>query len=408
MRVLYATGPGDVIGTYRQWAMRRDDPLEVSVTYSGQFFAVCHDYGVHAYVLSPCRKPGFLQDGQFVIEHAPIPWGDRGGMLYHLGRLRYGLRLVTTAVRFGARLAIVTTGTHWFVLWLLRLFRIRVVLALHCVLWPKYIRPGLAQRLINRLDSSLFARGCFAIMSLSSDITEQVIAMTKTGGAPIISFLPLYRPAFFSHISPPTCQREPFRVLYAGRIERDKGVFDLLAIAKRITIGGCGDVAFDVCGSGSAMQDLAREAKSAGLEPIFSCHGHCDQSTMRAMYDRSHIVVVPTTTAFLEGFNKVVAEAVLAGRPVVTSAVCPSLCYVREAVVEVRPDSIEEYADAILRLRNDPRLYVQKQRACLSYQEQFYDPEHSWGAALRRVLLAIQHGGDLEAGRRRPLPHQRI
>ena len=56
---------------------------------------------------------------------------------------------------------------------------------------------------------------------------------------------------------------------------------------------------------------------------------------MRAMYDDAHVVIVPTTSDFIEGFNKVVAEAVLAGKPVITSSVCPALEYVRDAVIEV-------------------------------------------------------------------------
>ena len=44
----------------------------------------------------------------------------------------------------------------------------------------------------------------------------------------------------------------------------------------------------------------------------------------------------------------VCAEAILAGRPVITSPVCPALDYVRDAAVEVSPDNIEQYCEAIL------------------------------------------------------------
>ena len=62
----------------------------------------------------------------------------------------------------------------------------------------------------------------------------------------------------------------------------------------------------------------------------------------------SHAVIVPTTSRFEEGFNMVCAEAILAGRPVITSAVCPALAYIREAAIEVQPDNIDQYYQAIL------------------------------------------------------------
>jgi glycosyltransferase involved in cell wall biosynthesis len=110
---------------------------------------------------------------------------------------------------------------------------------------------------------------------------------------------------------------------------------------------------------------------------------------MREMFNRAHVVIVPTKTDFVEGFNQVVVEGVLSGRPVVTSAVCPALSYVKEAVVEVPPDDIQEYGNALLKLCDDRRFYGEKQRSCLTLQEQFYDSSRSWGAVLKSVLVGI-------------------
>ena len=38
LRIVYAAGPGDVVGTYRHWKEGRDDPSQVAITYSGQFY----------------------------------------------------------------------------------------------------------------------------------------------------------------------------------------------------------------------------------------------------------------------------------------------------------------------------------------------------------------------------------
>jgi glycosyltransferase involved in cell wall biosynthesis len=129
--------------------------------------------------------------------------------------------------------------------------------------------------------------------------------------------------------------------------------------------------------------------KVAGIERTFICHGYCHKQHMQEIFGRSHIVVVPTRTDFSEGFNRVVCESILSNRPVVTSAVCPALSYVKEAVVEVPPDDVKAYGDAILNLYRDRELYEQKRLACQIVQEQFYNPSKGWGAALKSILLKI-------------------
>ena len=60
LRILYAAGPGDVVGTYRHWKEGRDDPSQVAVTYSGQFYDLCRDLGAEGYVISYCPRPDKL------------------------------------------------------------------------------------------------------------------------------------------------------------------------------------------------------------------------------------------------------------------------------------------------------------------------------------------------------------
>jgi glycosyltransferase involved in cell wall biosynthesis len=98
------------------------------------------------------------------------------------------------------------------------------------------------------------------------------------------------------------------------------------------------------------------------------------------------VLIVPTTSDFAEGFNQVVVEGVLAARPVITSNVCPALDYVKDAVVQVPPDDVQAYQDAIIRLADDQCLYDQKRQACLALHGQFYDRAKGWAAALRQAL----------------------
>lgn len=393
LRILYSAGPGNVIGTYKYWVQGQDDPSQVSLTWSGQFYDVCRALEAKAHVISWCEERNLLRDDQLIVEHRPIPLLKASGMLFNLGKLWYGLGIIASAIRFRANVVIAVDGTtHWFLLSLLPWLGIQVIPSLQCVLWCKYAHLRKTEELVLRLSRSLFAKDCFAILAMSEDIADQVKQVTAHQPRPIIKYLPAYRKTEFEGVGDPDERRKPFRVLFAGRIEQDKGVFDLLEIAKRFANSGRQDITFDLCGNGSQLEYLRLAAKQAGVDSSFVCHGHCNKTKMRQMFKQSHVVIVPTRTDFIEGFNQVVAESVLSGRPVVTSAVCPAISYVREAVVEVPPDDAEAYGDALLELCDNREFYEEKRRGCLALQEQFYDLSKSWGAALKYVLVALQEG----------------
>jgi len=120
LRILYASGPGNVIGTYNYLIKGQNDPSEVSVTFSSQFFEVCRALCAEGYVISSCSKKDFVDDGQFLIEHRPIPWSNASGILYHLGQVWYAFHLIASAISYKANFAVIDSGTtHWFILSLL-------------------------------------------------------------------------------------------------------------------------------------------------------------------------------------------------------------------------------------------------------------------------------------------------
>jgi glycosyltransferase involved in cell wall biosynthesis len=395
MRLLYAAGPGDIIGTFRHWREGRDDPGQVAMTYSGQFYDVCKGLGAEGYAIASHPRREFVRDGAFRVEHRPIPFTRAAPPLYHLGQLLSAWRMIISAIRFRADALVICDGTcHWFALRALPWLGVRVIPTMHCMFWPRSASPpGRVKRMLNRLDLPFWRSSASSVLSASSDITCQLDELTNGAHAPTIQFLPTYRPGTFES-EPPPSERRPFRVLFAGRIEAYKGVFDLLEIARRFAQSGRTEIEFDLCGAGSAIEPLKSRVKELGLCERFRVHGHCDRPKMREMFRRSHVLIVPTTTDFAEGFNQVVVEGVLAGRPVITSSVCPALDYVRDAVLEVPPDDVDAYQNAIVTLLDDQNLYETKRRACLALQSQFYDPARGWAAALREALGKSQQKPD--------------
>jgi glycogen synthase len=389
LRILFAAGPGDVIGTYRHWKSRAEDPTEIVPTYSGQFYELCDQGGHQGLVIAWHSRRDSLTDGRFQIVHRPRP--AVGGWRYHLQQLTWAFRLTWDALRFRADMVIVLHGAcHLFGLLLLPVFRVRVVPCLFNTLWPKDRRLSRVQRLVQTLTGWFLRFGAWAIISLSRAITRQVDELTGGRHGPVFECHPVYSRNLFANFPPPPISRTPFRVLYVGRIEADKGVFVVLELARRFAVSRQTDIEFDLCGAGSALEALQKNATELGLAERFRAHGHCGSARLREMYAAAHVVIIPTTAQFTEGFNQVMTEAVLAGRPVVTSDACPAAEYLPGTGVIVPTDDTDAYEQAILRLRDDPTFYAAARANCAAVSEPFYEPKNGWWAAVERLLAGLQ------------------
>lgn len=395
LKVAYLAGPIDADHVRDCWTAGVEDETYYGTRYLTQFYEVCARRGLVSHVVAPTdeRRRSRHDD----IDYWRVPLARRSGALYHLGQVVHLLRFAARAVALRAdAVVVVPSPPYWFVLHVLRPFGIVVIPSAHRVLWTRLRTPTRAQSLLLRLTSSFFVRGCGPVLAVSDEIAAQIVTLTR-GRKPrtdILEFRPTYDPARFPTSAPldgPPAPGAgtPFRVLFVGRVERDKGIFLLLEVAAQLAASGRGDVVFDVCGTGSALPDVDEAIGAAGLEGTVITHGHCDKATLRSRYERCHVVVVPTTTDFVEGFNKVVAEAVLAGKPVITSEVCPALHVVEDAVVVVPPDEAGPYADAIELLRGDDDLYRAKQRACARLRGQFLDADRGWGHHFEEAMLRL-------------------
>lgn len=121
LKIIYAPGPANFIGSYNHWKNGQDDPSRVAFPYSSQFFNLCCTLDADAYIISPCREKELLHDDRFIIEHRPRPLINASGILYYLSQFWYELNLIASAIGFGANVAVVADGqTPWFILSLLR------------------------------------------------------------------------------------------------------------------------------------------------------------------------------------------------------------------------------------------------------------------------------------------------
>lgn len=391
LRIVYSSAPVDATSVYMHWVLGQDDPSHFAITYAQHFYELARKFSAKSWLISSRDKKGFIQDDDFRIEFRSLKYQSRSRTVYFAGQLWSGLRLVFSAILFKADILIVTEDRNfWFLLSILPLFGIEVIPTIHCTLWPKYKQPTTVQRIIQKLNSWFFQHGCVEICVVSEDIKDQIVKITNGRSRPIRTFVPAYRREFLGNIKSREhdAESEPFQVLFAGRVEVSKGVYLLLEVAKRF-IAVKPNCVFNICGAGSQVENLRAAALEFGIERQFVLHGHCDRDKLRKMYEMSHVIAVPTTKDFVEGFNKVVAEGVIMEKPIVTSAVCPALSIVRDAAVEVTPDDIDDYFNAILKLATDRNFYRQKQKSAVALKEQFFTYSRSWEAQVGDVIQKI-------------------
>lgn len=392
MKVFAALGPGDIVAAYREQIGGRPILSETSITYSGQLFEFCRVRGIEVLALSHNRRVDSLRDGLLQLENRPRRFEGRGGAYHHLSNVAYAFYLVERAWRFGADVALINHGScHHFALAAFRAARIPVAVNFHGTLWPNGFRPvqGVG-RLVLWLDKWFLRHIAAAAAGVSPECEIQVRQLAGQR-LPFFEYRAQFRKDGFP--SPDADKsRIPFRVVFVGRAERNKGVLDIPEIAEQVRAKSKVRVLFEVCGDGSALSELTQVVKSKRIDDIIRIHGRLTRPELLAVYGGAHAVIVPTRSDFCEGLPKTCAEAVLCGRPIITSRLSNAIPVLGPAIAEAQPDDIDSYVNAILTLAEDPATYERLRNACAELSLQFLDRSRSYPAAMDRLLVELFPG----------------
>ncbi|MGH7291819.1 MAG: glycosyltransferase, partial [Myxococcota bacterium] len=295
--------------------------------------------------------------------------------------------LLLSAIRFRATHALIDSGTtHWFGLWLFRLFRIEVVPNFHNVYWPAGHEPqGRAKRAVMWLDGLFFRHGVRKVLGVSPECGRQASLLAR-GTTTFFDYRAQFVRGDFGVLSRPVLSW-PMRVVFAGRVEENKGVFDILAICEALEARAPGRFVFDICGGGGAFDALLAEVERRRLGGRVVLHGKLIRPELLKVYGASHLVIVPTRSTFCEGLPMVCAEAVIAGRPVLTSRLSNAIEALRGALIEAREDDPLDYAAKIEALGADPQAHARLVAQTGRVSAQFTDPHFGLSSALERCLM---------------------
>ena len=399
VRVLSAVGPGDVVTAYRDWKSAVRTASETSITFSSQEFEFFAKHGIAFWAISSFPHAASIVDGDNRVENRPrATIRPVAGLMFHWIQFLYAISLLVSAVRFRATHAVIDSGTtQWFALGLFRLFGIEVHPNFHNVFWPEGHAPQRrVAKLIMRLDGLFFRHGVKSAIGVSPACGRQFCRMSG-GATQFFDYRAQFVRGDFGAL-PRSALASPLRVMFAGRVEESKGVFDILSICEMLEAWRPGRFVFDICGTGAASKSLAAQVSARKLGGSVILHGKLIRPDLLKVYGDSHLVIVPTRSTFCEGLPMVCAEAVIAGRPVITSRLSNALEALHGAVVEAREDDPRDYAAKIEALADNPAAYAELVRQTEAVSAQFTNPQGGLTHALERCLLGAADQSGAKVG----------
>jgi glycosyltransferase involved in cell wall biosynthesis len=138
------------------------------------------------------------------------------------------------------------------------------------------------------------------------------------------------------------------RVLFAGRMVREKGVDVLIRAARDV------DAEFVICGDGRLLEAMRRLARRNGVQERISFTGWLDSERLAREFAEASVVVVPSL--WPEPFGLVGIEGLAAGRPVIASATGGVEDWLDDGIsgLCVKPGDAGELAAALNLLLADP------------------------------------------------------
>lgn len=106
-------------------------------------------------------------------------------------------------------------------------------------------------------------------------------------------------------------------IMYAGRIDQEKGVFDLVECARSIC-SQRSDVYFMIAGDGRDLNRLIKKIKKAGIQDRFILLGQVEKDQIVKLYQNATAFILPS---YHEGLPTVILEAMSCGLPVIVTDV---------------------------------------------------------------------------------------
>lgn len=380
VRIAYVPGPGDVVGTFGHWLEGRHDPRVPVIAYSTMFYTLVEKLDAKALVVTQVDSTPETEHPRFRFAH--VPRNQRSGPIgYRVGKVVQAVHLARTLSAYRPHVVVVSTDAPALLLRLLSR-RVRIVLSMHNTFWPRGRRRHDA---LTRIGHRLIAAGLNRVAG--------AVCVSEEGRAQFLMLHPHARNVLVSTMQIVGRDLKPIRraeavrtLLYLGRIEVNKGVFDLITAFERVS-EAFPESWLELAGSGSAESALAERIGKSSARTRIRVLGLLDAEDVHSALDRADLLICPTRSTFPEGFAKVVAEAAIHGVPSIVSSTIPAADLFPEAHVEFPCDDADALAARLTEIMGDPPAFRELRCRVAAGRDQFLDRGRSWGSTLCQTLL---------------------
>jgi glycosyltransferase involved in cell wall biosynthesis len=158
-----------------------------------------------------------------------------------------------------------------------------------------------------------------------------------------------------------TCKTPPYRLLYTGRIDRVKGLFEIVEALSLLLTSGF-DVVLDLVGIPAKgdliLDELAARARSLHIGERVRYHGYKAAGAELLSYYRQADIFITASKSY-EGFPRTIWEAMASSVPVVATRVGSIPAFIDDAAILVPPKQVPALARAVEDLLTDPHLRQQ-------------------------------------------------
>lgn len=174
------------------------------------------------------------------------------------------------------------------------------------------------------------------------------------------------------YVAHPTDKKSP-TILFLGRLEQGKGIYDLIEVMTRLKTQIPGVRL--MCGGVGDIEKIRKEVLDKGIEANVELLGWVTGSAKEKLLAEAAVYVLPS---YSEGLPMGLLEAMASGLPVVATTVggIPDLVSDRVEGLLIPPGDCDAFADAIDELLRNPELRKSMGAAGLKKVRAEYSAEH--------------------------------
>jgi len=145
----------------------------------------------------------------------------------------------------------------------------------------------------------------------------------------------------------------PYKLLFAGRLETEKGIGRVLKIASALHKREI-DFSLDILGDGVEREYFENLVRDQNLSNKIFFHGWVSKTNLSQFYANAHFFIFPTSAS--EGWPKVLSEAMAYGVVPLAGAVSaiPRILKETGAGISLPPENVAGYVQTIIDYVNNP------------------------------------------------------